>query len=206
MVELRGRVIADVGVELHAKTAKYNAILENTTQGFQCLTKAGIVIISRMGDIIEVNKAARDMLGEQAKNFGSSRLDAVYITIAYSTQVNEDGSKFEREQDPLSSALHSSKAVKNVLMGVKSTPDDVAWVAVSAFPVPNDSQHFLVTISNACENFESDHRDEQPSVRKLNDVEDDAPDQTEVDEENEKVCEPQTHLMHLAVCNAQCYS
>lgn len=167
LVELRGRIIAEVGVELADKTRMYNAVVDNVGQG--------VVIKSRMGDILECNKAARALIGDMASKFGTGGMDA----------VGRDGGKIEREDDPVTRAQESGCAVEGVAMGIKKD-GKVVWVHVSAFPL--SGQNILITIDGSGGSSGSRPASDETIVKETSkqiDVEEPPPEKDEIDEENE---------------------
>ncbi len=102
---------------------RYRALFEAVSQG--------VVVHDAEGVIVEVNRAAEEILGISAED-ASGRLSTDRIWEC----VCEDGSPFPGEEHPASVALRTNKPVRDVVMGVRQpSTGEIRWLLVNAEPM-----------------------------------------------------------------------
>ena len=96
----------------------------------------GIVYQNSEGNIVNANPAAQRILGlTLAQIHGRTSFDPHWHSI------KEDGSDFPGEEHPAIVSLKTGKVIKNVIMGVFNTTDEIVhWIDINASPVFNDSE------------------------------------------------------------------
>ena len=122
---------------LRESEQKYRTLFETMSQG--------VVYQDSEGKIISANPAAENILGLSLDQMqGKAWKDLRWRTI------NEDGTEFPDESHPSMVALHTGKAVNNVVMGVISLKGDRhVWLNINAIPqfLPGASKPFQVFIT-----------------------------------------------------------
>lgn len=90
----------------------------------------GVVLFDHKGRVVVVNPSAEHILGLSREQLnGHTAIDHNWRTI------REDGSHFPGEEYPISVALQTRVAQKNVVMGVYHPKDGLIWIKVNADPV-----------------------------------------------------------------------
>ncbi|MGE5135108.1 MAG: SpoIIE family protein phosphatase [Gemmatimonadota bacterium] len=112
--------------ELAATEERYRALFETMPQG--------VIHYSAGGTVIDVNPAARQMLG----------LDAAELTrwpLPMAPQaVREDGSPFPRDELPIIAALRTGEIVANVVAGVPhGRTGELRWLRITGVPDARDA-------------------------------------------------------------------
>ena len=104
---------------------------ERRYRGLYEAVAGGIVVQDMSGIITEANDMACEILGlTRSQILGRTSIDPRWHAI------HEDGSPFPGENHPSMIALHSGKAVRNVVMGVFHPNEDTyRWILVNAEPI-----------------------------------------------------------------------
>lgn len=109
--------------------------------------------------MVECNPAARSILGNMCRDFGTMILRA----------VRKDGSPLEYEEDPFRVVCSSGRAKTNVVMGLQKN-NDMVWINASAFPMTEKgkaTQNILITFTDITEqvNRSGNDEDDGPAER-----------------------------------------
>jgi PAS domain S-box-containing protein len=107
---------------LHENEARYRALFETMAQG--------VVYQDAQGLITAVNPAAERILGRSAAEMAG-------MTSEHPSweAIHEDGTPFPGDEHPSMVALHTGRAVRDVLMGIRHLADgSTRWILISAVP------------------------------------------------------------------------
>ncbi len=121
--------------------------LRDSEEKYRSLISAlseGVVMQSKNGEIIAVNKAAEKILGLTIDQLmGRSTIDKRWKA------VHEDGSDFPEEHHPAMVALATGKPVLNETMGIHKPNGSLSWILVHAEPmlVPGTKEAYAVVTS-----------------------------------------------------------
>lgn len=112
---------------LRQSEIKFRTLYESMVQG--------VLYQNSKGEIVDANPAAEKILG-----MSLDRLRGMTLSDPVWRAVQQDGSKFGRNEWPLDYALHSGKPVWNVIAGI-CVPADQAyrWLRISCIPVPRST-------------------------------------------------------------------
>ncbi len=108
--------------------------LKSTLEKYKTLFSAfplGITISDGTGKIIESNKTAEKILGLTASEQNNRNIDSTSWKI-----IRPDGSDMPSGEYASVRALNEGRIVSNVEMGVYKTDKDIAWISVTAAPLP----------------------------------------------------------------------
>ncbi len=108
-------------LNLKASETRFRTLIENLN--------VGVLLFDASGKIQLFNSKALELLGLSAEQVQSkTAFDPQWRTI------NPDGSVLPPEQYPISIALKTRQAVRNVVLGVYRRQDDLVWLLVHADP------------------------------------------------------------------------
>jgi len=91
----------------------------------------GITVSDKTGKIIDSNRAAEAILGLSNAEQKSRSIDSRNWKI-----IRPDGTEMPADEYASVRALKEGKLVSNIEMGVYKSPKDIAWISVSAAPLP----------------------------------------------------------------------
>lgn len=101
---------------------------------------AGITITNEEGNIIECNKASENILGITKEE---------HLRRNYSSEewniIRPDGSTMPIEEYPIVRAFKENRTIRNVIMGIVKSENEVTWISVSASPLELKGYGVVVT-------------------------------------------------------------
>lgn len=109
--------------ELRESQLKYQTL-------FQILP-IGISVTDRQGNLIEVNSASESILGVSREEHTLRQCDAPHGQI-----VRPDGTPMPASEFASVRALSENRAIDSVEMGIIKSNDEIAWISVTAAPIP----------------------------------------------------------------------
>jgi PAS domain S-box-containing protein len=108
---------------------------------FSALTE-GIVFLNIQGDVEEVNNAVQYTIGQTLQDLTDPELDPRFRII------RPDGTLFPVDEQPVSLALRTGKAVRDVEMGVTLSDGRLRWILVNAQPVYDDQDNLIGAVAS----------------------------------------------------------
>jgi PAS domain S-box-containing protein len=113
----------------------------------------GISVTDRGGNLLELNRAGTRLLGLPDENHGHRRIDSEEWRI-----VRPDGSPMPPDELASVRALKEQSVVEGVEMGVVRSDAEVAWLSVSAAPLPLEGLGVVVTYADVSRRREAEER------------------------------------------------
>ncbi len=110
------------------------------------LVPVGITITDETGNIIDANRMSEELLGVPVEEHVRRRYDGPEWQI-----VRPDGTPMPAEEYASVRALQEQRPVRNVEMGVVRPDDRIAWVSVSAAPIPLEDYGVAITYADVTE-------------------------------------------------------
>jgi len=109
--------------ELRVSLEKYRVLFESFPMG--------IAITDDAGTIVEINSAAEQLLAVPRDAYTGRTIDGAEWRI-----IRRDGTPMPPAEYASVRALQEQRMVENVEMGIVKGPGDIAWISVTAAPIP----------------------------------------------------------------------
>jgi len=155
--------------ELESAGAEHEALREELAKSRSLLARyrilfetfpLGINITDRDGRIVEANRKSKQLLGLSRHKYTRRTIDAPAWRI-----IRPDGTPMPVEEYPSVRAMKSGDMVENVEMGVIKPDGSVAWINVSAAPIPDPDAGVAITFGDITARRQADEALQQSLKR-----------------------------------------